>query len=764
MFFRFTVLLFFVFAVLSAKAVDFETNIPPTLSYTETYVSSVRSDGVGGFDVAVSSKLTIIAKCSMKNVDLNAINSFTEVAIDAGDLSFDATLLEADSYVEGDTSATFTLVDDFANPVGKLTLSWNSKYVILGFTVTNDADDYEVESQQIVDTAPSDTEAPTSYNDFPVVDFTFGDRTLETRTLYVTGTVGFTADDRVSDELCSIHLTGSIDSTPPTNLVITSPASGSTMVGAIGEQHTIRGTVADSLGGVGTVQVQLNDGAFQTAHLDTPTSWSLSGVVYTPGKDKLVVQASDVDGNVRLNKPIYFTYSNKSTLTVQADGDMPGKVTSTLFHSFNYVPGTPSPTGTSIQEAGARLTVEAVAGPGAIFAGWTSSAGALPDADSATLKFTMSPSLTLTAHFTVNPFLPILGTYNGLIQSASPAGNGFFSATLTSSGAFTGTVRIGTVTLPLKGKFGVDKMFSGSFTKKGITYQVTLQVNGTGVNGAGQITGTITDGSSLNSTIAADVAGFKKKVNELGEADLGSYNVILPAVQANTDANFPIGIGYGRVTLSKLGAAHFTGKLGDGTAISAGSILSQAKVWPFYAALYGKLGSISGPVTLDRTQTATDLAGTLEWNRPVAPVSPKPKPFATGFAGQLQFVGAKWSLVPGQLLFLTPASGAGTLSFDAPAVVAASLPMIASDNMATLSTTNTVTVTPADHTKVDQIKVTVKPSTGGITGSFVDGAGKTHSFGGMIVSTPGANPKTDAAAGFFTWGTVTGSVQFIEAH
>ena len=316
------------------------------------------------------------------------------------------------------------------------------------------------------------------------------------------------------------------------------------------------------------------------------------------------------------------------------------------------------------------MTVTAVPGTGTLFAGWTSSAGALPNADAEELHFTMSPSLTLTANFAVNPFLPILGTYHGLVQSAAPAGNGFFSAKLTTSGHFTGTIKIGKLTLPITGKFGLDKHFSGVFVKAGVAYTVNLQVAGSGANGAGQITGTITDPTSLNASIAADVAGFKKKVNELSPDDVGSYNVILPAVQGNLDANFPVGIGSGRVTLSRLGAAHFVGRLGDGTAISAGSTLSQGRVWPFYAALYGRLGSISGAVTLDRTQAATDLSGTLEWNRP-ASTSTRPVPFPTGFAGQSQFTGAKWTpwtASAGRLIFLNPSSGAGIVSLDAPAV------------------------------------------------------------------------------------------------
>src|SRR4051812_32539709 len=103
---------FSLFAVLPALwADDFAMNFTPTLTYSESYVGSVRSDGSGGYEMAVSSKLILIAKCSMKGVDLSTINGFTEVTINAGDFSFDDTLFDANNYNDGDTLAVFTLPD-----------------------------------------------------------------------------------------------------------------------------------------------------------------------------------------------------------------------------------------------------------------------------------------------------------------------------------------------------------------------------------------------------------------------------------------------------------------------------------------------------------------------------------------------------------------------------------------------------------------------------------------------------------------------------
>ena len=137
---------------------------------------------------------------------------------------------------------------------------------------------------------------------------------------------------------------------------------------------------------------------------------------------------------------------------------------------------------------GAKVKLTAVAGAGAFFSGWTSTGGAVPDAASASLTYAMTPNAVLTANFIVNPYPPLQGSYSGLIAGAAASGNGFFSATVNANGRFTGTIRIGKLTLPISGGFDGNEQFTGSFTKGGATYVVTLGIAGTGAGGAGQVT------------------------------------------------------------------------------------------------------------------------------------------------------------------------------------------------------------------------------------------------------------------------------------
>ena len=750
---RIALLLFILVLGGTLWADDFATNFPPVVTYTESYVGNVQNDGFGGYQEGYSSKLTISVKCSMKGVDLSTIDGFAEVTLNVGDFAFDDILLDSDDYMDGDTSATWTLTDSYGDPTGTLKVSWNQTQLLIGVTITNDEDDYEVEAAGIIGGAPSDTEPATAYSDEPTVDLTFGNSTLETRTLYVSGTVAYKEDDRVSDTLSTIHLTGTIDSTPPTNVVITDPPSGSTVFAS---PYTIHGTATDNLGGVGSVAVRINGGPFQPAHVDSPTTWTLAGAVFTPGKNTLVVEASDVDGNLRIMKPVVISYSTKSTLTVEAAGDRPGKVKSPLFKTISYVPNMLSPLGVATVESGTIVQVSAVAAPGAIFAGWTSSAGALPKANCANLTFTMSPNLILTAHFIPNPFIPLRGAYNGLIQTAS--GYGMFQVTLNPSGQFTGTIRNGPLTLPITGTFGADEKFTNTFTKKGVTYTVSLQIGDTGVNGAGQITGTIDGSDSSSATVSADMAAFKKNVRLLDPADLGNFNVLLPADSQNTDPNFPIGIGYGRVSVSSLGVVRFVGKLGDGVPLSTGSVLSQAHVWPFYAGLYKRRGFVGGPITLDISQPNSDLAGTLKWGR-AAQTPVTAKPYSAGFSGSLQVTGAKWTPPTFQVAFLNPSNGAGIASIDAPSVPSAGVGTLKLDFAALVTTSNAITVSLGDGFYIPQMNISVAPSTGLLKGSFLDNSRQSHAISGIVVSTPGNAPKVNAAGGFFPWGGLTGSVQ-----
>lgn len=107
----------------------------------------------------------------------------------------------------------------------------------------------------------------------------------------------------------------------------------------------------------------------------------------------------------------------------------------------------------------------------------------------------------------------------------------------------------------------------------------------------------------------------------------GTFNVALPATAQNPamDAhNYPQGSGVGILTLSNNGTVIFAGTLADGSPFTASSALVTTSKYPFHAQLTtpggkssDKGGSLSGEMTVDQTQTNSDVAAQgLTWIRP----------------------------------------------------------------------------------------------------------------------------------------------------
>ncbi len=650
-------LLAIAFSASSAQQ-NFATNFAPTMSYSETYNNFVEPDGDGGYDLGVSSQLIIAGKCSMQGVDLTTIDELTEVTLSVQGLNFDDYLYSDPNFSAGDNHAIIPVYDSAGDPdpVGHMTLSWNQSVLNYSLAVKNDAYDWEVDAADAADSG----DANPLFSDEPVVTMSFGDSSLPPTTLYISGTVAFNPNPKDATQqtgpLAAVHLTGFIDSTPPTNVVMTNPLPNAVVFQT---PISLAGSAQDNVG-IGGVMVTINGGAPITAAV-LGNHWSLASVALKPGKNVIVVQATDQDGNVTTTKPLNVTY-------------------------------------------------------------------------------------------VIDPFAVVKGSYNGLVQSATPADNGAFSATVTGTGQFTGAIKIGALTIPIAGKLGADLKFTHVFTLKGgASYNVSLAAATTGLNGSAQISGTITGPNSLDATIMADVAAFKKKGNLMPSSlDAGAYNILLPAVTPNTGGvgTLPVGVGYGRAKISSKGVIRFVGKLGDGVVISFGSALSQSESWPFYASPSGYPGSIYGTVQLDRKNTTDDQEGALTWQKSAVG--------STGaFTGSVDLTGVKWAPGRGARVFLNLApAGSGMASLDAPA--SGGMAQLADDTIEVqVSSTNKVTFPSGGKVT----KVTIKPTTGLFTGSFLDASNNPHTFSGAILCSIGKKPKVNAAAGLFLWGGTTGAVQ-----
>src|ERR1017187_2759529 len=90
---------------------------------------------------------------------------------------------------------------------------------------------------------------------------------------------------------------------------------------------------------------------------------------------------------------------------------------------------------------GKKYTLTAKPATDQIFAGWSGDI----ISSSPRLSFVMTSNRVLQANFIPNPFIPVSGAYNGLFNEGDGARQysaGFFSATITTRGTYSGRLQI----------------------------------------------------------------------------------------------------------------------------------------------------------------------------------------------------------------------------------------------------------------------------------------------------------------------------------
>jgi hypothetical protein len=454
-----------------------------------------------------------------------------------------------------------------------------------------------------------------------------------------------------------------IDTTKPT-LTTTTPAAATTsIVGTPGGTYQVTGTAKDNIG-VARVEVSLNGGAPANATLTTPGALTTpyAFTLHPPGGANILrVQAFDAGGNASAIITRKFTYVVKVALTVNVTG--PGAVTGKLAGPAYQVGKTYSLTAVPTK-------------PGAtnIFNGWTGTGLVSPATTLPKLSFLFTDAMALnpviSASFLLNPFTPaVVGHFNGLIKaSGTPASHentGFIHLLVGTGGSFTGTFKIGSLSLPLAGRFdnsghavfGTSLASTVTVARPGksslILSAVTLDLAS---NGSHQILGALGEQGRDSvlpwSIFAADRAAFSTlhPVPSAYTANKGYYTVVIPAKAQDNGliaANFPQGDGIGSITVTAAGLMTFTGKLADGTAVTASAPLSAALTSPLFAQIYlAKAGSFGGLITLDDSQPNHDLLGSgFLWFKPFMGGQSYPYGWPEGVSTIP--VGAKYRAVPG---------------------------------------------------------------------------------------------------------------------
>ncbi len=395
---------------------------------------------------------------------------------------------------------------------------------------------------------------------------------------------------------------------------------------------------------------------------------------------------------------------------------------------------------------------------------------------------------TATATVTMGDLIPSeAGVYNGLLQAAplTTPGNersGLIRVSINrTTGKFTGAMILTGSRFPLGGTFdatGVAK-FGRTGTpdlvlKRKNLPDLRLALQLTLAAPLEQITGTLTENAAAFAVISADRALYTAKKNPVAPFKnvpaglLGKYTVHFAALAAPNNGygatKFPQGDGVGLLTISKTGNARIAGTLADGTPFSYTNALSSTNHWPFYFALAGGKGSISGEAVFrDSVALMSDVDGLgMNWFKPAKPGAEfYPDGWANGIQTDLlgsKFVlpapGANMSLVPG----LTPTDADGNANV---ILTDGNVPIPGITQSFNIAPTNVATeIAPnPDNVKLSLRVAVVKPnvrliaSTPAFTGSFTHPASQARSaYKGVILQ------RQAKGFGFFLGTSESGAV------
>jgi hypothetical protein len=252
-----------------------------------------------------------------------------------------------------------------------------------------------------------------------------------------------------------------------------------------------------------------------------------------------------------------------------------------------------------------------------VFTGWTGST----NSTNATLAFSLQDDMNLAANFIPDPIVPVRGTYVGLVMPSSGTpthqDSGFFTLAVDRRDSYSARFIIGGRSYIASGKLDINghadmRLKSGRTVLPG-TVQLDLSAT------TDQLTGTLSDGSTIDTAFTGNRAVFSAK---RPAPFAGRHNLVI-ASNADVGAN-----GLGSVLVTATGIAVSSVKLGDGSVMAQKVAVSKNGDWPFFALLYRGRGSVFGWVRF-ADQPDSSLTGTLNWFRPASNTRAYPAGFST---------------------------------------------------------------------------------------------------------------------------------------
>ena len=655
-------------AAQGANMLDVTSRVTPSIVFTQKYADSVVNDPDNGPTQVSSGSFSLKIVTTLAGVDLASIDETTTVKVACGGLDDTHVLGDDPYYKTGDHTATFIIPGDPADPndpnspptvAGSITYAWTSTALTITATGKNLA-------------AGAVADANT-YEDGPISDSTdatvaFGDG-AGTHSVLIGGerhsavkTVG--SGDAAQDfTLVTATITGSGDYSGPTLKIAPLPS----LVNSSDVDVSITSDGAN-------VSVALNDGDPLPLTADPVTGKWLVTLTLQPGANHLEVLADDGGSGLSAAGANIF-YKLPTTISILTSGN--GVVTKSL-------------SGATVHPVGAVLTVTATPGVDQVFAGWSGDVSS----PSATLTFTVTENMSLTANFQPSPYLALKGAYAASF-SGTPAG--ILRLTLTKTGAFTGQLLIGGRAYPASGRFLPDGTSHLLIATDDFHPNLILDLAFDFTGGTNTLSGKV---QYYGSTTPPSIFTASAPAGAPPAGLAGAWTVVL----RSADTDFLTVSGYATMTVTSAGLATLTGRVTDGTgfqALSFGGQIGSDGLLHLYAPLYPTtdhvhFGALSGDLKF-----ASGCSGTLSLLAESDVTSKVAGPVSTVFLNRtVTLTGSHYTV---------PRTGAATLT------IASEITPLTITRAVVLRTTGVATVT---NGPTGAATLTLNLKTGRISGDF----------------------------------------------
>ena len=231
---------------------------------------------------------------------------------------------------------------------------------------------------------------------------------------------------------------------------------------------------------------------------------------------------------------------------------------------------------------------------------------------------------------TIRPLVTLLadGTYESLVRNEAGEVEGSIRATVTTAGAVSGTLKLGTISYAWTGaidaSLSVTAMIETADGASGLTLHFVPNESAESL----LITGTLT----LPGQTPWVLDGGEKFATEGLGALVGKYTVSL----APTALTGPGGCGWFTFSLDRSGSLAANGKASDGTTVAGATNVRRDGSVVLYLPMYSGGGYFSGRIHFRATATA-DSDGVIEWKKPARPSGLYPTGFAVSLAAEGSF-------------------------------------------------------------------------------------------------------------------------------